>query len=75
MKIATFNVNNINRRFDNLLAWLAAARPDVGCFQELRADQRDFPLRRSRKQATAPSDAASAVGTALQFSQKMQSPC
>ena len=44
MKIATFNVNNINRRLDNLLAWLAAARPDVVCLQELKAEQRDFPV-------------------------------
>jgi exodeoxyribonuclease-3 len=44
MKIATFNVNNVNRRLDNLLAWLAAARPDVVCLQELKAEQRDFPV-------------------------------
>jgi hypothetical protein len=29
MKIATFNVNNINRRLPNLLRWLKDARPDV----------------------------------------------
>jgi hypothetical protein len=28
MKIATFNINNINRRLPNLLAWLKAARPN-----------------------------------------------
>jgi exodeoxyribonuclease-3 len=43
MKIATFNVNNINRRLDNLLAWLGAARPDVVCLQELKATERQFP--------------------------------
>ena len=31
MKIATYNVNNINRRLDILLAWLAAAEPDIVC--------------------------------------------
>ena len=43
MKIATFNINNVNRRLPNLLAWLALARPDVVCLQELKAEQRAFP--------------------------------
>ena len=45
MKIATFNINNINKRLDNLLAWLAKAKPDVVCLQELKAEQRAFPAR------------------------------
>lgn len=44
MKIATYNINNINRRLENLLAWLAQARPDVVCLQELKASQEDFPI-------------------------------
>jgi exodeoxyribonuclease III len=43
MKIATFNVNNVNKRLDNLLAWLCAAKPDVVCLQELKATDREFP--------------------------------
>lgn len=43
MKIATFNINNINRRLPNLLAWLAAAAPDVVCLQELKATDQQFP--------------------------------
>jgi exodeoxyribonuclease-3 len=43
MKIATFNINNINRRLPNLLQWLSAAKPDVVCLQELKATDRDFP--------------------------------
>ena len=43
MKIATFNINNVNRRLPNLLAWLASARPDVVCLQELKAEQSAFP--------------------------------
>jgi exodeoxyribonuclease-3 len=43
VKIATFNINNVNRRLDVLLAWLAAARPDVVCLQELKAIDRMFP--------------------------------
>jgi exonuclease III len=29
MKIATININNVNRRLPNLLQWLSAAKPDV----------------------------------------------
>ncbi|MGE6036676.1 endonuclease/exonuclease/phosphatase family protein, partial [Klebsiella pneumoniae] len=43
MKIATFNINNINRRLPNLLAWLRAAKPDAVALQELKADDGDFP--------------------------------
>jgi exodeoxyribonuclease-3 len=43
MKIATFNINNVNRRLPNLLRWLRAARPDVVCLQELKAADEDFP--------------------------------
>ena len=43
MKIATFNVNNVNKRLANLLAWLKAAKPDVVCLQELKAADREFP--------------------------------
>ena len=45
MKIATFNINNINKRLDNLLAWLDKAQPDVVCLQELKAEQAAFPAR------------------------------
>jgi exodeoxyribonuclease-3 len=44
MKIATFNINGINRRLQNLLDWLAEAKPDVVCLQELKATDRQFPL-------------------------------
>jgi exodeoxyribonuclease-3 len=44
MKVATFNINNVNRRLPNLLAWLAGSRPDVVCLQELKATDRQFPL-------------------------------
>jgi exodeoxyribonuclease-3 len=45
MKVATFNINNVNRRLPNLLRWLAQAKPDVVCLQELKAADNDFPLR------------------------------
>jgi exodeoxyribonuclease-3 len=43
MKIATFNINNVNRRLPNLLSWLRAAEPDVVCLQELKCTDRAFP--------------------------------
>ena len=43
MKIATFNVNHINKRLPNLLAWLEQSRPDVACLQEIKCSQDDFP--------------------------------
>jgi len=43
MKIATFNINNINKRLANLLAWLHGAKPDVVALQELKASDAEFP--------------------------------
>jgi exodeoxyribonuclease III len=43
MKIATFNINNVNKRLANLLAWLRAAKPDVVALQELKAADAEFP--------------------------------
>ncbi|PDT49656.1 exodeoxyribonuclease III [Sinorhizobium fredii] len=43
MKIATFNINGVNKRLENLLAWLNAAEPDVVCLQELKATDAQFP--------------------------------
>jgi exodeoxyribonuclease-3 len=44
LKIATFNINNVNRRLDNLLTWLGEAKPDVVCLQELKARDIQFPV-------------------------------
>ena len=43
MKVATFNINNINRRLPNLLAWLKQAKPDAVALQELKSSDNDFP--------------------------------
>ncbi|UOE50979.1 exodeoxyribonuclease III [Mucilaginibacter sp. SMC90] len=43
MKIATYNINGINGRLPNLLYWLAEARPDVVCLQELKTPGDRFP--------------------------------
>ncbi|MGE0653249.1 MAG: endonuclease/exonuclease/phosphatase family protein, partial [Alphaproteobacteria bacterium] len=43
MKIATFNINTVQRRLPVLLAWLKRAKPDVVCLQELKAAHNAFP--------------------------------
>jgi exodeoxyribonuclease-3 len=43
MKLATFNINNVNKRLPNLLEWLAAAKPDIVCLQELKCTDAEFP--------------------------------
>jgi exodeoxyribonuclease-3 len=49
MKIATFNINNVNRRLPNLLRWLRSAKPDIVCLQELKSTDQDFPARALEK--------------------------
>jgi exodeoxyribonuclease-3 len=44
VKIATFDINNVNKRLDNLIAWLAEAQPYVACLQELKAETSAFPI-------------------------------
>ena len=43
MRIATFNINGINQRLPNLLAWLGETAPDVVCLQEIKCSDRAFP--------------------------------
>jgi exodeoxyribonuclease-3 len=44
VRIATFNINNVNTRLANLTHWLTIAQPDVVCLQELKAEDRAFPI-------------------------------
>ena len=44
MKIATYNINSIRNRLQNLLEWLDDAKPDVVCLQELRIYHEEFPV-------------------------------
>jgi len=43
MKIATLNINNVNKRLANLIEWLRAAKPDVVCLQELKTADAALP--------------------------------
>ncbi len=43
MKIATWNVNSINIRLEQLLEWLEATQTDVVCLQETKCVDENFP--------------------------------
>ncbi len=43
MRIATWNVNSVKQRIGQLTAWLAEAKPDVVCLQELKCVDEAFP--------------------------------
>ncbi len=43
MKIATFNLNDVNKRLGHLIGWLRAKEPDLVALQELKAADREFP--------------------------------
>jgi exodeoxyribonuclease III len=43
LKIASYNINNVNRRLPNLLAWLGRSEPAVVCLQELKAADNAVP--------------------------------
>jgi bifunctional non-homologous end joining protein LigD len=43
MRVATWNVNNVVRRLDLLLDWLARTQPDVVALQELKTTTERFP--------------------------------
>jgi exodeoxyribonuclease III len=43
MRIATWNVNSIKQRMDNLTAWLAERQPDLVCLQETKCVDEAFP--------------------------------
>src|SRR5262245_54157872 len=44
MRLASFNINDINGRLPVLLAWLEVRQPDVRCLQELKAPTAKFPF-------------------------------
>ncbi|HTQ77522.1 MAG TPA: exodeoxyribonuclease III [Burkholderiales bacterium] len=43
MRLATWNVNSIKVRLPQLLDWLAAAKPDAVCLQEIKTEEPKFP--------------------------------
>jgi exodeoxyribonuclease III len=49
MKIASFNINDINLRLTNLLNWLREAEPEIVCLQDLKCTDVEFPAEAIRK--------------------------
>ena len=43
MRIATWNVNSVRTRLDQVLAWLQQERPEVLCLQETKVTDELFP--------------------------------
>ncbi|TWI37169.1 exodeoxyribonuclease III [Paracoccus sulfuroxidans] len=43
MKIASFNINGVRARIDQLTSWLQAAQPDVAVLQEIKTQDEGFP--------------------------------
>lgn len=43
MRVATWNINNVNKRIDRLVDWLQRTRPDVVALQELKCPTAQFP--------------------------------
>jgi exodeoxyribonuclease-3 len=43
MRIATWNVNSVKQRMNNVLAWLEESAPDVLCLQETKCPDEAFP--------------------------------
>jgi exodeoxyribonuclease-3 len=43
MKIATWNINGVKARIDNLVQWLTDSAPDIVCLQEIKSVDENFP--------------------------------
>lgn len=44
MKIATYNVNSVNARLENLTGWLLKEQPDIVLLQEIKTEFSAFPF-------------------------------
>ncbi len=43
MRIATWNINSVNRRIEHVTSWLEIAQPDIVCLQETKCATGAFP--------------------------------
>jgi exodeoxyribonuclease-3 len=43
MKIATWNINGVKARIENLCQWLRDSQPDIVCLQEIKSVDEGFP--------------------------------
>jgi exodeoxyribonuclease-3 len=49
MRIATYNINGVTARLDNMLGWLKETQPDIACLQELKCPDERFPAAELKK--------------------------
>src|ERR1700730_18414594 len=43
MRIASWNINSVRKRQDRLFDWLEKTKPDIGCLQETKCTDEQFP--------------------------------
>lgn len=43
MKVATWNINGVKARLEQLVGWLGSVRPDIVCLQEIKSVDEGFP--------------------------------
>jgi exodeoxyribonuclease-3 len=43
MQIASWNVNSVRARLENIITWIQSAQPDILCFQEIKCETEKFP--------------------------------
>lgn len=43
MKIASWNINGVKARLENLIHWLEESQPDIACLQEIKSVDEGFP--------------------------------
>ena len=44
MKISSWNVNSVRARIINILNYLNSAKPDILMLQEIKTEEKNFPL-------------------------------
>ena len=74
MKIATFNINDVNWRLPHLLDGSWRTEPDVVCLQELKATDKEFPGRDQRRAGYGAVWRGQKAGMGSRSSRKRRSP-
>ena len=49
MKIASWNVNSVRARIDNILDYIKQANPDIMLLQEIKTQDENFPYEEFKK--------------------------
>jgi len=49
MLLASWNVNSVRARIDNILGYLDSSRPDILMMQEIKTEEKNFPYNEFKK--------------------------